>query len=215
MISTVGNWTVIYQSLALLNLSAAEFDSSLLLTKISFLNSRMTFSPAFPLTFLVNFVDLSSSTQPVNVEVHQDSVVFFFRTPFLNHFLCLYSLSLSLGFLLQFCGFNYYRIIPKYMLSLNPSPLLQTHVSNSLLNISTQMSMRYLRLNVPTNQFLIVVTGIRIVLVNHPTLVSMPVCNVSINFFTHIPTLSPNLGWPCILLLSVESDGVEISEPRT
>ena len=37
----------------------------------------MTFSPAFPLTFLVNFVDLSSSTQPVNVEVHQDSVVFF------------------------------------------------------------------------------------------------------------------------------------------
>lgn len=78
------------------------------------------------------------------------------------------------------------------------SPLLQTHVSNSLLNISTQMSMRYLRLNVPTNQFLIVVTGIRIVLVNHPTLVSIPVCNVSINFFTHIPTLSPNLGWPCI-----------------
>jgi len=95
------------------------------------------------------------------------------------------------------------------MLSLNPSPLLQTHVSNSLLNISTQMSMRYLRLNVPTNQFLIVVTGVRIVLVNHPTLVSMPVCNVSINFFTHIPTLSPNLGWPCILFLSIESDGVE------
>ena len=165
----------------------------------------MALSPPFLLTFFVNL--LMSPCQPSLLTLKC------IRTLFLNHFLCLY--SLSLGFLLQFCGFNYYRIIPKCILSLNSSPLLQTHASNSLLNISTQMSLRYLRLNVPTNQFLIVVTGIRIVLVSHPTLVSMPVCSVSINFFTHIPTLSPNLGWPCILLLSVESDGLEISEPRT
>ena len=95
-----------------------------------------------------------------------------------------------------------------------PFSSIQTPVSSSLLNTSTQMSMKYIRLNNPTNQFLIVVTGIRTVVVNHPTLVSMPVCSVSINFFTHVSTPSPNLGWPCGLLLSVESDGVEMSEPR-
>ena len=79
VVSTVGNWTVIYQSLVLLSLSAAEFDSSLLLTKLPFLDSRMALSPPFLLTSLVNFVDLSLSTQPLNIEMHQDSVfgVFF------------------------------------------------------------------------------------------------------------------------------------------